>query len=282
MTRHSWNNKIRLPKIFLITASSCVISSPTPHNVGAAEDEPATGAVPSLVVTRTRNRIWGLQAAREKEMLKVRLMKMFGLAALAAIAAMAFIGAGSASAGSTALCKNSSLPCNSIWGTGTEIHGKVVGTSLLLSSLVNVHCNSQATGEITSAGLPANKQPVSGVMHIAFTGCKTTGGTACDNILDEGALLVLKTAAGLADVTVHDVLGRVHCGAFIDCSYVSAGIKGHGLNLVGANGRAHITFNKVKLTSEGGFFCPSESFIDVLYAVAALDAGVEKNIHISS
>jgi len=212
----------------------------------------------------------------------MRLIKMLGLAMVAAIAAMAFIGAGTASAESSAPCKSgaSLTSCSSVWPVGTAVDGS--GTSELLSDLVNVKCNVTASGKITSSGLVKNG-PVTGSLHLLFSSCKTEGGTACDNILDEGELLVLHGST-LSAVTFHSILGRVHCGSFIDCSYTSANVEGDWLNLAGATVDKWAVVDVLDtLENEGGFFCPNEATLHGKVEVWALEAGgVKKNIHLTT
>ena len=208
----------------------------------------------------------------------MRLMKMFGLAVLAAVAAMAFVGASSASANqSTTLCKINQLPCASTnqWPTGTGLVGTSVGTALLLSDIVTVHCNSTASGKITSAALA---KPLVGTLVPSFTGCKTGSGTNCTVTTSSGTMLLLKTGPGVGTATVHNVLARVQCGFFIDCSYVSDGVELEALSLSGAH-PALLHANGVELQNEGGFLCPDESFWDALYTVKTSTGG---GIHISS
>lgn len=206
---------------------------------------------------------------------------MLGLAAIAALASLAFIGASSASAQSTTLCKTSALPCpvGSQFPTGTKIDGLTVGTSLLLTNLVTVHCHGSASGKITSAAL-AN--PLLGTLVPSFTKCATTGGTACTVTTTSGTLLLLKTAPGVGTATIDNVLATVVCGAFINCSYTSAGVKFEALSLK-AGVPALLHANKVPLKNEGGFLCPATSELDALYEVWALNgAGGREEIHISS
>ena len=208
----------------------------------------------------------------------MRLIKMLGLAVVAAIASMAFLGASSASANqSTTLCKINQLPCASgnQWPKGTKLAGTSVGTALLLSSLVTVHCNGTASGEITSAAL-AN--PLSGTLVPSFTGCKTSGGTNCTVTTSSGTLLLLKTGPNVGVATVHNVLARVQCGVFIDCSYTSKGVQLQAKSLSGAT-PARLHANGVELENEGGFLCPDESFWDALYDVKTSTGG---GIYISS
>jgi hypothetical protein len=85
----------------------------------------------------------------------VRLIKMFGLAAIVVGAFMAFLGASSASATSleeVVLCKALEDPCvNGHWGTGTILHGLATNPILLSSVAEDIEClTSHILGEITS------------------------------------------------------------------------------------------------------------------------------------
>jgi hypothetical protein len=83
----------------------------------------------------------------------VRLIKMVGLAVIAALAAMAVLGAGTASA--TRLCKTNTLPCGSIVASGTTGTGELTGTNeaVLTSGFAVVKCKtSSISGKTTSEG----------------------------------------------------------------------------------------------------------------------------------
>src|SRR3954447_10253409 len=86
------------------------------------------------------SRSWALMFNRSRRIsrregrIKVRTIKLIGLAALAALSAMALVGASSAMAeGSTALCKVDQTPCaaGNLFG---PVHEESVGKAVLLSS----------------------------------------------------------------------------------------------------------------------------------------------------
>jgi RHS repeat-associated protein len=74
----------------------------------------------------------------------MKLLKIFGFAAVAAVALIVLISAGPASA--TVLCKNNSSTssCSETYGTGTEMKATSEGTSTLTTAFKNIEC-SEAT-----------------------------------------------------------------------------------------------------------------------------------------
>jgi hypothetical protein len=179
---------------------------------------------------------------------------MFGLAALAAVAAMAFVGASSAMAsGSTALCNNTSEPCNSVF-TG-HVEAKNVGTVELLG-VANVKCTaSKILGEALGLGAPL----IIHVSELTFTSCSCPVSVIDKTGLIEGLWTAADTAGGTASgfevlvecIGVHCIFGGVATGAVA---------KG--------GAPATITAKEVELKRlAGGFFCGSKAFWDATYQV---------------
>lgn len=186
---------------------------------------------------------------------------MFGLAALAAVAAMAFVGASSAMAGTSAICETNEEPCQAA-NLVTHVHF-VDPAAKLLTTPITVTCNALFLGDALGlvSGGPA-------VVHGSFTytGCNSTC-TATD--LKGGLLLVLRTAAGLAEVTGDGFEVAVKCAGLIECEYDGQGLVGHGLsaNLADVGGTAgsvivnnqtvHPTGNKLT-----NIICPDPAKLD--------------------
>jgi hypothetical protein len=192
----------------------------------------------------------------------VKYVKMLGLAAIAAAAVMAFVGASSAMAESTWLCKNNlGKTLTECSEPVTELHG--VATNLtLLSSLVEVLCEgSLSKATVLGLGTPQ----VAHLTELTWTGCKTSGGSACEvKTLKLGLFDILKLSLTDAHVTSLGTEVNVHCGFFINCTYGGEPVLlALPAELPKTAGLLHA--NKLKLTSVGGGFCPEESFWDALY-----------------
>jgi len=196
----------------------------------------------------------------------MRLIKMFGLAALAAVAAMAFIGASSASAKfNTALCKtHTSLTCpaGDVWQGTETIHGVNEGVGTLLSDLVNILCLT-ALINIKALGLSKAPTPLSARGEGFFSECGTTSShNNCIVTVEEQPLgSLLKTGLAAGTLTGETGLVRIKCEdifGFInmDCKYDATGIEFEGEGLT-------VTTNETPVGHvEGSGLCPEESFID--------------------
>jgi hypothetical protein len=207
----------------------------------------------------------------EKGESKVRLIKMFGLAALAAVAAMAFVGASSAMANEeTALCdEHTSLTC----GAGHVVTGHIEAKAthaLLKTSFGNVLCTGS---HLLANALGLAKPQVSHVELFSFTGCKElTFNTGCTvTTVKLGLLLLLKTALNLGTLESHDNEVLVSCTSIgLHCIY-------GGLPVVHAEGTTattmlpKITATEAVLTSTGGGFCPASSKWTATYSITLPD-----------
>ncbi len=191
----------------------------------------------------------------------MRPIKMFGLAALAAVAAMAFVGATSASATNTQLCKvHTSLACPA--GEAVTSHHMVLASGTvgkLLGEAINVLCLSILI-DATPLGL-ANPQSIH-TLSFTFTGCGT-GSTHnnCTVTTQELPLAdLLKT--GLEEGVLKFTNGRLRtqCPSLgMDCVY-----DGEGMEF--AVGGQHLTAEETPAVELGGkFFCPNEGQIDGLF-----------------
>lgn len=194
----------------------------------------------------------------------MRFLKMFGLTAMAAVAAMAFIGASSASATSTVLCKVNQLVCPA----GEAYTGAVAALAVnpvLLTSTGNVECNhSVIEGNALGLGSPL----VGHITNIAFTGNCHIGVTPCEiETVKKGTLLLLKTGpnAGVAESHNNEVL--VNCGLVIHCTYgglFSTPALGYN-DVTGELATVHA--NQVAVGKIGGLLCPATALWDALYRI---------------
>jgi hypothetical protein len=190
---------------------------------------------------------------------------MFGLAVIAAIASMAFIGASSAMATNTTLCKeHTSLACadSARWPVGTHVEA-VSSNALLTASFAHIECLSStilgSTGTLLSAvGARYNIH----VTLLDFSNCHGGDVTVVDQL---GDILILKTGLNLGlgngegfRVLVEDDTFSLHC----EYGGVAEDVHGEGGN------PAIISPESVELEKVGGnFFCPSKSFWTAEYEV---------------
>jgi hypothetical protein len=195
----------------------------------------------------------------EKGESKVRLIKMFGLAALAAVAAMAFVGATSAMAENTTLCESDTAELGCATGTeASHVHFATLSGSpaLLLSSVVNVKCDALYLGDSLGLASPL-------VLHGSFTysNCETFNSGECKSVVQTSAsalISVLKTAVELGEVTGEaEVL--VECVG-IHCKYNGVGLKGHA---EGSLGSGHTVITKQTVNKVSGFLCPKTATLDI-------------------
>ncbi len=211
----------------------------------------------------------------------MRLVKMLGLAAIAAVVATAFLGAGSASA--VTLCKSSlplgECPAAERYPNGTAITSSLVaGTkAVLLSSLGNVECTeSGVTGKITSS---TEESLLASIESVTFKTC-TLGSTKCtvttENLPYTAHLLLaiekVKEPADLGGEEwqqhYHFVVlnGKAHveCGAFIDCKFGAPEILFHVRDLAEDGDLLVLQ----ELSREGGL-CPKTSTWHAQYLITA-------------
>jgi hypothetical protein len=181
-------------------------------------------------------------------------LRFVTLAALAALMAMALVGASSAMATSTALCKADESPCaegNII----THVHEVSVGHAKLLSSFATVECEVLFLGDALNSGVGT---PLT--IHGTFT---YTCLNACTAEEENGPseIHVLKTGTELAEVTGE---GLVHVVCGLNCRYNGVGLKGHGLGpLLVGSGNGRVTISGATVNKESGTFCPSTSKLDI-------------------
>jgi hypothetical protein len=193
----------------------------------------------------------------------MRLIKTLGLAIIAAVAAMAFIGAPSASAEATALCKANELACSekNTFPAGTTILLSLI-EGLVETELGNIECEvAHAEGKtLNKLGSPLEIKMESAT-HEGCGPCSVTVSTF-------GTLLLLKTAANLGEIVAHGMLAKLNCGGVLNCNFVSGLPKLHAKGL--SEGMAAMaTGTNVELKSEGGFLCPKKTTVNALVNVTA-------------
>jgi hypothetical protein len=207
---------------------------------------------------------------------------MFTLVAIAAIAAMAFVGASSALAGATDLCKSD--PKNGTCPAGTSyalvkngIHF-VDPLALLFATLLGVKkdilCEALFLGEaldLAAAGTGGQ------IIHGKFTYGEPHGGGAtvkgkcfemeakenCGEIKEitaGGLLSVLRTGSETGTVTGTGFEVLVECGG-LHCIYEAKGLTGTatGPLLETPEGKGNVSITNQSVTKVSGFLCPSSA-----------------------
>jgi hypothetical protein len=213
----------------------------------------------------------------------MRLIKMLGIAALAALTAMALVGASSAMATeSTQLCKvdrdieGKTEACAS---PTTHVHFHDPLALLHAESfglLVDILCEAlflSSVGGVLGLGTAPSPQVIHGSFtysgpHKAGGPCinmKKDGGTEnCQSVTEVGTpgglLSILREGLELATVTGSEFEVLVEC-AGLHCIYKAEGLKGHALGPLlfkpETNGNVTITNQPVQKVS--GFLCPTTS-----------------------
>ncbi|HEX7246191.1 MAG TPA: hypothetical protein VF245_11555 [Solirubrobacterales bacterium] len=188
----------------------------------------------------------------------MRLIKMLGLAAVAAMVAMAFVGASSASADAThiVLCEKAELECGSPFPNPTTIVAHATNPELK-TSLGTVICKKSLTettllNELSTLG-------VGHILALSFEEC-ALGKTACTvTVTSLGLLSFVKTGAleGTAKST-GGTKANVHCGFLINCNYGGEPTLAVHSSATGET-KLLATENTVLAEEGEKFVCPDES-----------------------
>jgi hypothetical protein len=190
----------------------------------------------------------------------VRAIKTTGLAALTALMAMAFVGATSAMAEPTALCKADESPCTEA-NLIKSVHETSVGKAKLLSSVGTLECNVLFSGTVAKTGAPL---VISG--EFTYTNCEIASACTANEENGPAELKVLREGHETAKVT-YKYLVHVVCSGFIDCSYVGTGLEGTAKGpLLSAQepDNGEVSLSEQSLTKEaGGFLCPKTAKLDI-------------------
>jgi hypothetical protein len=191
---------------------------------------------------------------------KVKLLKLFGLAALAALMAMAFVGAGSAMAtGSSALCEDMPDVADGVC-TDPAIHVHEATLSgakaIILTSAINVECDVLFLGDVLGLANP----------QVIHTGKFTY--TNCNNgctVSQEGTALikVLRTSHETAGLS-YEFQIYVECGILVDCKYNGTGLAGTAKGpLLASHLNGQTVISEQTLNRVGGSFCPVTKKLDI-------------------
>jgi hypothetical protein len=190
-------------------------------------------------------------------------VKTLGLAVTAALMAMAFVGAGSAMAESTALCSSDpGTGATAVCPSGnllTHVHEETLsGAKAKLLSSITVECSVLLLGDTLSS--LAN--PLVIHAHLTYNEC---GSCAVEETSADALVTVLKLGHETSDVTI-DAGVYVDCGTFLECEYDGEGQKGTGKGpLLSSETNGSVVFtNQVLHKTGGGFFCPKEAKLDII------------------
>jgi hypothetical protein len=193
----------------------------------------------------------------------VKPLKMLGLVALAALMAMAFAGASSAMAESTAFCAvDPGEGPEEVCPEGeliTHLHAATVAEApaVVLTSVGNVVCGvlylADTTQELAS--------PL--VLEGTFTYSNCTSGCSITEENGPSEIQLLKLGHEKADAKL-EILMHVKCNSGINCNYIASGMKGvfKGALLPFINGEDD--FGSAELKKESGVLCPTQAFLDLL------------------
>jgi hypothetical protein len=192
----------------------------------------------------------------------VKAIKIIGLAALTALLAMAFVGASSAMAEPTALCKADENPCAEV-NVIEHVHETSVGKAVLLSSVGNTECNVLFLGDAATVMSEGTGLGVIG--SFTYTNCELGGGS-CTAKEEKGPaeVTVLKEGHETAKVTGEGLVHLV-CSGFIDCSYNGVGLVGKATGpLLSTQTNGEVTLSEQTTNKEaGGFLCPKTGKLDI-------------------
>jgi hypothetical protein len=166
----------------------------------------------------------------------MKLIKMLGLAMVAAIAAMALLGVGTASA-TTEVCQELKSPCPEAQRLpeGTEIHGVLQSPQAVLKGFLGVetHCQkSEVQGKLGKN--PNNPQVTGTIESLTFTECAVTPNPVKECVikaiqLNYTAHILQGAKAGEGTLSVGPGPGGLQPGA----EFVSGCTNGMGINLNG-------------------------------------------------
>jgi hypothetical protein len=188
----------------------------------------------------------------------VKSIKMLGLAAFAALMAMAFLGASSAMAGNTQLCKADESPC-AAGNVISHVHEESAAAgATLLSSLGNVTCTALYLGDSLGLGAPL-------VLHGSFTysGCLRNGSSCTVKEVSTSSLInVLRTAAETASLSGSGEV-NVHCGLFINCTYDGENLTGESKGALSAPSNGESSTTEATTHHVGGGICPETGKLDI-------------------
>jgi hypothetical protein len=233
----------------------------------------------------------------------MRFIKMLGLAMVAAVAAMALVGAGSASATSTALC--SAHPEGETCKAGTALTGlqkidglQILGAGVLTTSLGNIQClNGHIKATIPNATLVTGSSLLGKINVFTYLECESkltgcSGKTALITTTVEPEFHLLYTELNLGTLTVLKpsttveilncpLVGTIKC-KFAENDTVTGTVhnlhdEGAGLKILPV-----ALFKAAPITGPGGGLCPKSGTLTTAFELKYLEtATIEKPVFIA-
>jgi len=205
----------------------------------------------------------------------MKIFKMACTTALALLTVMAFAGASSAMAGSTALCDQTpeggiDFPGGTIL-TGetcpsghrvTHVHEATLEAvkAKLLTSVLNVECSVLFLGDALGEGLGS---PL--IIHGSFTYSNCNANCTATEENGPAEIKVLRTGHETATVTGEGLV-HVECKGFINCRYNGVGLQGTAKGWwlsSGAYPNGEVNIQEQTTNKESGFLCPSTAKLDI-------------------
>jgi len=191
----------------------------------------------------------------------MRVFRWIIPATVAAALALGMIGAASASAAETVLCKIKESPCpeGKKWEF-TSFEAKAEPLKIL-SSLGTIECaSSTIKGQLGALNAPQGLA----LESIVFATCKL-GGIGCTiKTTGVGGMAFLRTALNLGETTLLNTSILVVC-SLLQCEYEGEPV----FHLLGESGAeaAKFTATELALTTIGGGFCPKTAKLDASYTI---------------
>jgi len=182
--------------------------------------------------------------------------KMLGIATIATVTVMAFAGASSAMAQSTALCKVDENPCAKA-NQVTEVHF-VAEPILIHTSAMDYECNALLSATVGELGEPQ----VLTAQSLQYTSCNQ----GCTRTVKKlGKLSLERTEAETAKISGSGFEIYVQCSGQIDCTYAFNGLNGTALGALLTGDNGHLRFEGATLEKIGGFLCPTVATLSALF-----------------
>jgi hypothetical protein len=187
----------------------------------------------------------------------MKLIKMLGLAMVAAIAAMAFVGASSASAGAITCVLAAGEPANLCPAGYKSYTGPITGLGLgqdtFTSSFVTVKCNGSMSGEISTQGSKTTNAKGT-IKSVTWTSC--TNNIGCSNTTAKASNLSWGVEALVGSMHISNVLGSfsMECAFLgkVTCIYSASTVLPTLENHSATMEHAMITASKLPLLREAG------------------------------
>jgi len=187
----------------------------------------------------------------------MRPLKMLGLAALAALMAMAFVGAGSAMAESTALCSKdpgeAACPEGSVV---SHLHEATLSgaKATLVTNSITVECDVLFLAEVLSA----LGEPLLASGNLTYTNC---GSCTVAEVSEETTVEFAKLGHETADVAGEGEVS-VKCGA-ISCTYNATELLGTAKGPLLSSEKNGSRSIVEQSPSGAGLFCPSAKKLNI-------------------